>query len=384
MELKSPTPKRKGHLIPKAAPLPITSESSSFFFDDSSYDTFSGFFNGCSVIVDDPEEMKALYSMGCFGKSSLSKGFPNFDKHRKDEPLVLKDYQWERRKEWSDKLCSIIANLQLNKNKDNVSNENDDKSNDSSNSNDLDEAMEINNENSSSIDMNTAETSNEINLSISGAYNVSASISNVNEDSKNILVINDFNDDENLYKLNPHLETEPQKTVMEVLYLSLEEAFFLSFALGCLQVMDLSGKPLSILQLWRTFTYTQSDFIENYVAYHYFRAKGWVVKSGLKFGVQFLLYKDGPSFFHASYGVLVESIKPIGNSTLNHRVGELTWDKMNSLNRMAETCNKEILVCKVQWPEIADEDLENPLILKKFKVKEFLLRRWQPCQEKQM
>ena len=31
--------------------------------------------------------------------------------------------------------------------------------------------------------------------------------------------------------------------------------------------------------------------------------KGWVVRDGTKFGSDFLLYKHGPPFFHASYSV---------------------------------------------------------------------------------
>ena len=42
-----------------------------------------------------------------------------------------------------------------------------------------------------------------------------------------------------------------------------------------------------------------NPFIVNYVAYHHYRSLGWIVKSGVKFCVDYLLYKRGPVFDHA-------------------------------------------------------------------------------------
>jgi tRNA-splicing endonuclease subunit Sen2 len=37
----------------------------------------------------------------------------------------------------------------------------------------------------------------------------------------------------------------------------------------------------------------------SYVAYHHYRSLGWVVKTGIKFCVDWLLYKRGLVFSHA-------------------------------------------------------------------------------------
>jgi len=42
-----------------------------------------------------------------------------------------------------------------------------------------------------------------------------------------------------------------------------------------------------------------NPFIVNYVAYHHYRSLGWTIKSGVKFCVDYLLYKRGPVFDHA-------------------------------------------------------------------------------------
>ena len=42
-----------------------------------------------------------------------------------------------------------------------------------------------------------------------------------------------------------------------------------------------------------------NPFLIHYAAYHYYRSHGWVVKGGIKFCVDYLLYKRGPVFQHA-------------------------------------------------------------------------------------
>lgn len=42
-----------------------------------------------------------------------------------------------------------------------------------------------------------------------------------------------------------------------------------------------------------------NPFLVNYAVYHYYRSLGWIVKSGIKFCVDLLLYKGGPVLHHA-------------------------------------------------------------------------------------
>jgi hypothetical protein len=103
-----------------------------------------------------------------------------------------------------------------------------------------------------------------------------------------LLVLPDSDSDYEGYLDNvcPRLEEE-RFQISEALHLTLEEAFFLSFGLGCLQVIDLFGNCLSLDGMWQLFCKSQKDFIQKYVTYHYFRSKGWVVKPGIKFGGDF-------------------------------------------------------------------------------------------------
>ena len=86
-------------------------------------------------------------------------------------------------------------------------------------------------------------------------------------------------------------KTDPFQ-VNEHLQFSSEEATYLSVELDVLQVLTLDKRLVNTKTLWLLFWGINGCFVEQYTAYQYYRNKGWVPKSGLKFGVDFLLYKD--------------------------------------------------------------------------------------------
>ncbi|KAG8806176.1 tRNA splicing endonuclease subunit sen2, partial [Serendipita sp. 399] len=113
----------------------------------------------------------------------------------------------------------------------------------------------------------------------------------------------------------PELTEDEIPENMEHLQLSLQEAFFLAWAVGCLDLRSTSGAPISLQEFWiQCFEISSplsqpkridNPFLIQYVAYHHFRSLGWVVKSGIKFCVDFLLYKRGPVFHHAEFAVMI-------------------------------------------------------------------------------
>ena len=123
----------------------------------------------------------------------------------------------------------------------------------------------------------------------------------------------------------------------------------------------------------QTFAKASPDFVTRYAAYHHFRSKGWVVRPGTKFGADFLLYKEGPAYYHASYSVVVQ--------TDDHR---LSWPDLSGLNRVTETAAKEVLLAHVVRK--GGEEGEAVLAdnwMRLFEVKEALVRRWVPSAERE-
>ncbi|KAM3847167.1 tRNA-splicing endonuclease subunit Sen2 isoform 1-T2 [Vipera latastei] len=169
--------------------------------------------------------------------------------------------------------------------------------------------------------------------------------------------------------------------IFEYLQLSLEEAFFLVYALGCLNIYC-SEEPLSILKLWDLFSKAQPNFKATYIAYHYFRSKGWVPKVGLKYGTDLLLYRKGPPFYHASYSVIAELINDDFDGSL-HR--PFSWKTLSGLNRTTANVSKELMFCYLIKPsDMNEKEMLSPECLKRMKVQELILNRWvSSCEREQ-
>lgn len=97
---------------------------------------------------------------------------------------------------------------------------------------------------------------------------------------------------------------------IEHLQLTLQEAFFLTWAIDSFTILDSKQNTMSLQEIWLAFQRVQylpntpidrfdNPFLIHYVAYHHYKSLGWVVKGGIKFCVDYLLYKRGPVFSHA-------------------------------------------------------------------------------------
>lgn len=173
--------------------------------------------------------------------------------------------------------------------------------------------------------------------------------------------------------------TEDPWPMMESLQLLFEEAYFLSYGLGCLIVKD-GDEDLDLLKLWQRFCGLHDNFPVRYCAYHHFRSKGWVVRSGAKFAADYLLYKDGPPFYHATFSVIVRSVWADTLETEpDHRLQ--TWPALSGLIRVNGNASKSVLLCHVIKPR--DADCTTPNVLRSFKIQEILVRRWIVSEERE-
>ncbi|KAM6214247.1 tRNA-splicing endonuclease subunit Sen2 [Rhynchocyon petersi] len=167
--------------------------------------------------------------------------------------------------------------------------------------------------------------------------------------------------------------------IFEYLQLSLEEAFFLVYALGCLSI-SFEKEPLTITKLWKAFTAVQPSFRTTYIAYHYFRSKGWVPKVGLKYGTDLLLYRKGPPFYHASYSVIIELVDDCFEGSLRR---PFSWKSLAALSRVSVNVSKELMLCYLIKPStMTDQEMESPECMKRMKVQEVILSRWVSSRER--
>lgn len=219
----------------------------------------------------------------------------------------------------------------------------------------------------------------------------------------------------------------------EHLQLTLEEAFFLTYALGALSVhKDDNILPASLLlRLYCSYSsfpipetaerqfhwlrYRQNlshvssitasnalpiapdnTFLLKYVVFHHFRSLGWVVRPGIKFAVDYLLYNRGPAFAHAEFAIMIipaYSHSYWSESSERKRECEKKegrdWWWLHRINRVQSQVHKTLVLVYVEIPppwDVGHRDtgfeVDVGTVLKKYQVREFVLRRWAPNRQR--
>ncbi|MCJ1369938.1 hypothetical protein MMC20_001150 [Loxospora ochrophaea] len=167
----------------------------------------------------------------------------------------------------------------------------------------------------------------------------------------------------------------------EHLQLTTEEAFFLSFGLGVLNVQNpITCETFSLdllFSLFRQASYfpprtpenvvPDDPFLLSYVVYHHFRSVGWVVRPGVKFAVDYLLYNRGPVFSHAEFAVIIlpSYSQPYWHETKERKceVGKRekkNWWWLHCVNRVQAQVRKSLVLAYVEIPPPAKPLLRNP------------------------
>lgn len=95
---------------------------------------------------------------------------------------------------------------------------------------------------------------------------------------------------------NAQFDSPVRLSPLEALYL-LEE--------GVLTIVDESGEPIGFSELWDRMKEYYPDLPLEYPVYKALRSQGLIVRSGLKFGADFTVYRLGPGLEHAPYIVHV-------------------------------------------------------------------------------
>lgn len=201
----------------------------------------------------------------------------------------------------------------------------------------------------------------------------------------------------------------------EHLQLTAEEALFLVYGLDVLNVIDPNtSNSMSTTQLFNVFRANsyfppcevgnlQADdpFLMSYIVFHHFRSLGWVVRPGVKFAVDYLLYNRGPVFSHAEFAVMIlpSYSHPYWHTT-EERAAKISkkesrsWWWLHCVNRVQSQVRKSLVLVYVEVPPPLDstgtslETLKNSkegcdtlditAVLRRYKVREITLKRWIP------
>ncbi|KAI8454422.1 hypothetical protein BY996DRAFT_2233159 [Phakopsora pachyrhizi] len=351
-----------------------------------------------SVWIEDASTMFFLWQRGFFGKGSLSRSEPTWLHRARNRRLVeileddsqlrltAEELTAKRRIERRDQK---IQKLKLKKvtindsEKEKTNQTSGEKSPDSNEKLDLQDESRITNvQEVVEIDQNTAKTAR-ITSEIT-----TKPLKNVK--NKSLVLTEEVRDEVQAIKNLEHLQ------------LMNEEAFFLTFGLGSLDVFseeEDQTRVLSILEMWELFCRSsvrasrdassmkderiRSDnpFIISYVAYHHFRSLGWVVRSGVKFCSDWVLYgSKGPVGGHAEFAICVIPIYEDGRLVKTLSDERRSWRWLNTVNRVCAGVKKTLVLAYVVVPiDDGREEFRSPKkVLSRYSVKEVLIKRFIP------
>lgn len=274
----------------------------------------------------------------------MSRGFPSFGKARSGVPPIVRNRQWIRREEWLKQLNEISMepnnskHTNLEEEYEFIPSENVDKHDDKFSNSPRKEStpdiieIDVDPVSCNKNEATSKQTDTKIEVSHTDFSSVKDDMLNIisksmneqctdnneeyieDEEKREPYCFEDFNfkkstvcfvnsdaniqnellvlpdsdsETENYLKeITPKIKHE-SFPVQETLHLTFEETFFLLYGLGCLNLIDFDGNLLDIDSAWHFFCKADKNFVQNYVVYHYFRSKGWVVKPGLKYGGDF-------------------------------------------------------------------------------------------------
>ena len=155
---------------------------------------------------------------------------------------------------------------------------------------------------------------------------------------------------------------------------------------GALCVLDTDKMQQTRCDLWRSWLEHDSGFCYRYTIYKHFRNKQYTVRSGLRYGGDFLLYSGDPNTTHAAYVVRVMTCDPDSNVTSCDPTTDptlspdaLLWTDVNSVRRVSESVAKECVLAYVSFEGSTD----SPDCVDTADVTLVLLKRWIPERDRE-
>eukprot|EP00890_Picochlorum_soloecismus_P004111 jgi/Picsp_1/4700/NSC_02069-R1_trna intron endonuclease len=163
--------------------------------------------------------------------------------------------------------------------------------------------------------------------------------------------------------------------------LSLDEAFFMHYALRSLTlytVHDKAGRPGRLLDTagaWLEMQRSRDDFTLLYLCYHHFRSKGWIPRTGLQYGVDFVLYQKHPAITHSDYSVSIQTDESLGLGSRSRP--RMSWHDLQVTNRLTAQVGKRLLVARIHDPA-PHLGYDHPKCMDRVSISEMIVRRWVP------
>lgn len=171
-----------------------------------------------------------------------------------------------------------------------------------------------------------------------------------------------------------HSPVRSEGTHMEHLQLTLIEAYYTSFVSKHLILSDEYGTRVSDPTLaWQLFCSRSHHFPHKFVAYCRYRATGWLPRSGIKYGVDWVLYPDtNRKHAHSPYCVVLRFHEGKMESKIDQ-----TWIRLQNRLRLVKNVAKTLVIANIF---VEDSKLLASLedAFQSVKITEMTVDRWLP------
>lgn len=163
---------------------------------------------------------------------------------------------------------------------------------------------------------------------------------------------------------------------VEHLQLSLVEAYHAAFVQRVIQIRDRNGQLLDDpLHVWRLFCEEDCTFAVMLVAFCRYRAAGWFPRSGLKYGVDWVLYPTSVTrkHAHAPYCVRTRVISDHDDVPLDR-----TWVALQNRLRLVKNVAKTLVIANIVVNGGVEKWNTPHEAFKAIKINEVTIDRWVP------
>ncbi|KAK6588190.1 hypothetical protein RS030_6826 [Cryptosporidium xiaoi] len=111
-----------------------------------------------------------------------------------------------------------------------------------------------------------------------------------------------------------------------------------------------------------------SKVVINYLTYKHFKNKGYILKDGLKFGVDFVMYKADPQISHSLYCILICNFNNDNQNDYNEvlvdgkkykvKLRKINWKQITALSRLCEAVSKKLLLVNYNFENNSVENVQ--------------------------
>lgn len=161
---------------------------------------------------------------------------------------------------------------------------------------------------------------------------------------------------------------------VEHLQLTLVEAYYCAFINKCLLIEGTRGGVLSDAQeTWALFSRIHYRFPMLMVAYCRYRSAGWIPRSGVKYGVDWVLYPASlKTHSHAPYCIILA----FGTASKQARI-DRSWTALQNRTRLSKSVAKNLVIANVHVEnELTVSSIQDAF--RNVQISEITVDRWLP------